>query len=216
VNGFSLELPLTIIATLGAALAVTSARRGAWIALIIAATAVALLEFHPTDAVPLTLVLRLAAIYGAILVALPPGAIYGAILVALPPGLLTPRALTHDLAPRRIASTLSEHPVVVATAAAGLLLGAIPLALPIEGSSTLLRSAGVAMLLIGLPPLLTSRYVEATARAAVVTLSGALLLRAAILGPLDALSSLVIAGGFAALLLTGTAVAGQLTKAEEA
>jgi hypothetical protein len=203
VNGFSLELPLAIIATLGAALAVTSARRGAWIALIIAATAVALLEFHPTDAVPLTLVLRLAAIYGAI-------------LVALPPGLLTPRALTHDLAPRRIASTLSEHPGVVATAAAGLLLGAIPLALPIEGSSTLLRSAGVAMLLIGLPPLLTSRYVEATARAAVVTLSGALLLRAAILGPLDALSSLVIAGGFAALLLTGTAVAGQLTKAEEA
>ncbi|MEY3569187.1 MAG: hypothetical protein RL267_335 [Chloroflexota bacterium] len=202
-NGFSLELPLTIIATLGAALAVTSARRGAWIALIIAATAVALLEFHPTDEVPLTLVLRLAAIYGAI-------------LVALPPGLLTPRALIHDLAPRRIASTLSEHPVVVATAAAGLLLGAIPLALPIEGSSTLLRSAGVAMLLIGLPPLLTSRYVEATARAAVVTLSGALLLRAAILGPLDALSSLVIAGGFAALLLTGTAVAGQLTKAEEA
>lgn len=202
-NGFSLELPLTIIATLGAALAVTSARRGAWIALIIAATAVALLEFHPTDAVPLTLVLRLAAIYGAI-------------LVALPPGLLTPRALIHDLAPRRIASTLTEHPVVAATAAAGLLLGAIPLALPIEGSSTLLRSAGVAMLLIGLPPLLTSRYVEATARAAVVTLSGALLLRAAILGPLDALSSLVIAGGFAALLLTGTAVAGQLTKAEEA
>ena len=202
-NGFSLELPLTIIATLGAALAVTSARRGAWIALIIAATAVALLEFHPTDEVPLTLVLRLAAIYGAI-------------LVALPPGLLTPRALAHDRAPRRIASTLSEHPVVVATAAAGLLLGAIPLALPIEGSSTLLRSAGVAMLLIGLPPLLTSRYVEATARAAVVTLSGALLLRAALLGPLDALSSLVIAGGFAALLLTGTAVAGQLTKAEEA
>ena len=202
-NGFSLELPLTIIATLGATLAVTSARRGAWIALIIAVTAVALLEFHPTDAVPLALVLRLAAIYGAI-------------LVALPPGLLTPRALIYDLAPRRIASTLSEHPVVVATAAAGLLLGAIPLALPIEGSSTLLRSAGVAMLLIGLPPLLTSRYVEATARAAVVTLSGALLLRAAILGPLDALSSLVIAGGFAALLLTGTAVAGQLTKAEEA
>lgn len=202
-NEFSLELPLTIIATLGAALAVTSARRGAWIALIIAATAVALLEFHPTDEVPLTLVSRLAAIYGAI-------------LVALPPGLLTPRALIHDLAPRRIASTLAEHPVVAATAAAGLLLGAIPLALPIEGSSTLLRSAGVAMLLIGLPPLLTSRYVEATARAAVVTLSGALLLRAAILGPLDALSSLVIAGGFAALLLTGTAVAGQLTKAEEA
>ena len=198
----SLELPLAIIATLGAALAVTSARRGAWIALILATTAVALLEFQPTDSLPLTLVLRLAAIFGAI-------------LFALPPGLLTPQALTHDLAPRRIASTLTEHPVVVATALAGLLLGASPLALPIEGSSTLLRSAGVALLLIGLPPLLTSRYVEATARAAVVTLSGALLLRAAILGPLDALSSLIIAGGFAALLLTGTAVAGQLTKAEE-
>ncbi|MFZ9608137.1 MAG: hypothetical protein ACO3E5_01710 [Candidatus Limnocylindrus sp.] len=197
-----LEFPLTIIATLAAALAVTSARRGAWIALIVATSAVALLEFQPTDSLPLTLVLRLAAIFGAI-------------LAALPPGLLTPQALTHDLAPRRILSTLSEHPVVVATALAGLLLGAIPLALPIEGSSTLLRSAGVALLLIGLPPLLTSRYVEATARAAVVTLSGALLLRAAILGPLDALSSLIVAGGFASLLLTGTAVAGQLTKAED-
>jgi hypothetical protein len=202
VSVIGLELPLTIIATLGAALAVTSARRGAWIALIVAAAAVALLEFQPTDSLPLTLVLRLATIFGAI-------------LFALPPGLLTPQALIHDLAPRRIAATLAEHPVVVATALAGLLLGAIPLALPIEGSSTLLRSAGVALLLIGLPPLLTSRYVEATARAAVVTLSGALLLRAAILGPLDPLSSLIIAGGFAALLLTGTAVAGQLTKAEE-
>ncbi|MFZ9352511.1 MAG: hypothetical protein ACO25N_02585, partial [Candidatus Limnocylindrus sp.] len=192
----------TIIATLAAALAVTSARRGAWIALILATSAVALLEFQPTNSLPLALVLRLAAIFGAI-------------LAALPPGLLTRQALTHDLAPRHILSTLSEHPVVVATALAGLLLGAIPLALPIEGSSTLLRSAGVALLLIGLPPLLTSRYVEATARAAVVTLSGALLLRAAILGPLDALSSLIVAGGFAALLLTGTAVAGQLTKAED-
>lgn len=201
-SSIGLELPLTIIATLGAALAVTSARRGAWIALIVTATAVALLEFQPTDTLPISLVLRLAAVFGAI-------------LVALPPGLLTPQALTHDLAPRRIVSTLAEHPVVVATALAGLLLGTIPLALPIEGSSTLLRSAGVALLLIGLPPLLTSRYVEATARAAVVTLSGALLLRAAILGPLDALSSIIIASGYAALLLTGTAVAGQLTKAEE-
>lgn len=198
-----LELPLTFIATLGAALAVTSARRGAWIALIVAATAVALLEFHPTDSLPLSLALRLSAIYGAI-------------LFALPPGLLTPRALMHDLAPRRLITTLAEHPVVIATAAAGLLLGAIPLALPIEGSSTMLRSAGVALLLIGLPPLLTSRYVEATARAAVITLSGALLLRAAILGPLDVESSLVVAAGFATLLLTGTAVAGQLAKAEEA
>lgn len=198
-----LELPLTFIATLGAALAVTSARRGAWIALIVATTAVALLEFHPTDSLPLSLALRLSAIYGAI-------------LFALPPGLLTPRALMHDLAPRRLIATLAEHPVVIATAAAGLLLGAIPLALPIEGSSTMLRSAGVALLLIGLPPLLTSRYVEATARAAVITLSGALLLRAAILGPLDVESSLVVAAGFATLLLTGTAVAGQLAKAEEA
>jgi hypothetical protein len=202
VSAFGLELPLAAIAALASALAVTSARRGAWIALIVAVTAVALLEFHPTDSLPLNLVLRLAAIFGAI-------------LVALPPGLLTPRALMSDLAPRRIAATLAEHPVVVATALVGLLLGASPLALPIEGTSTLLRSAGVALLLIGLPPLLTSRYVEATARAAVITLSGALLLRAAILGPLDTLSSLVVAGGFAALLLTGTAVAGQLTKAEE-
>lgn len=79
----------------------------------------------------------------------------------------------------------------------------------------LLRGAGVALLLIGLPPLLTSRYVEATARAAVVTLSGALLLRASILGALDLFSSIAMAAGFAALLLIGAAVAGQLAKAEE-
>jgi hypothetical protein len=63
--------------------------------------------------------------------------------------------------------------------------------------------------------MLTSRYVEATARAAVVTLSGALLLRASILGALDPFSSIAMAAGFAALLLIGTAVGGQLTKAEE-
>jgi hypothetical protein len=48
-----------------------------------------------------------------------------------------------------------------------------------------------------------------------VTLSGALLLRASILGALDIVSSIAMAAGFAALLLIGAAVAGQLTKAEE-
>ena len=160
------------------------------------------LEFRPTESLPPALLLRLAAIYGAT-------------LYALPAGMLERRALVHDLQPRRLIATLTEHPVVAVSAAAGLILGTIPLALPIEGSSVLLRGAGVALLLIGLPPLLTSRYVEATARAAVVTLSGALLLRASILGALDLFSSIAMASGFAALLLIGAAVAGQLTKAEE-
>jgi hypothetical protein len=166
------------------------------------ATVSALLEFRPSDSLSPALLLRLTAIFGAT-------------LYALPPGLLAWRALAHDLQPRRLLATLAEHPVVAVSAAAGLILGAIPLALPIEGSSVLLRGAGVALLLIGLPPLLTSRYVEATARAAVVTLSGALLLRASILGALDLFSSIAIAAGFAALLLIGAAVAGQLTNAEE-
>jgi hypothetical protein len=202
VSPLSVELPLAIIAALSGALAVTSARRGAWIALIIMSTATALLEFRPTNSLSPALLLRLAAMYGAI-------------LFALPGGMLDRRALLRELGLRRLLASLREHPVVAASAAAGLVLGAIPLALPIEGSSVLLRGAGVALLLIGLPPLLTSRYVEATARAAVVTLSGALLLRASILGALDAISSIAIAAGFAALLLIGAAVAGQLTKAEE-
>lgn len=198
----SLELPLALVAALSGALAVTSARRAAWIALVLMAAAAALLEFRPSDSLSPALLLRLTAIFGAT-------------LYALPPGLLAWRALALDLQPRRLLATLAEHPVVAVSAAAGLVLGAIPLALPIEGSSVLLRGAGVALLLIGLPPLLTSRYVEATARAAVVTLSGALLLRASILGALDLFSSIAIAAGFAALLLIGAAVAGQLTKAEE-
>jgi len=202
VNPNSLELPLAIVAALSGALAVTSARRAAWIALVLMTTVAALLEFRPTNSLSPALLLRLSAIYGAI-------------LYALPVGMLEWRALAHDLQPRRLLATLSEHPVVAVSAAAGLILGAIPLALPIEGSSVLLRGAGVALLLIGLPPLLTSRYVEATARAAVVTLSGALLLRASILGALDIVSSIAMAAGFAALLLIGAAVAGQLTKAEE-
>jgi hypothetical protein len=202
VNALSLELPLVAVAALSGALAVTSARRGAWIALLMMTTATALLEFRPTDSLSSAILLRLAAIYGAT-------------LYALPAGMLERHALTHDLQPRRLIATLAEHPVVAVSAVAGLILGAIPLALPIEGSSVLLRGAGVALLLIGLPPLLTSRYVEATARAAVVTLSGALLLRASILGALDLFSSIAISAGFAALLLIGTAVAGQLTKAEE-
>lgn len=198
----SLELPLALVAALSGALAVTSARRAAWIALVLMAAAAALLEFRPSDSLSPALLLRLTAIFGAT-------------LYALPPGLLAWRALARDLQPRRLLATLAEHPVVAVSAVAGLILGTIPLALPIEGSSVLLRGAGVALLLIGLPPLLTSRYVEATARAAVVTLSGALLLRASILGPLDLFSSIAIAAGFAALLLIGAAVAGQLTKAEE-
>jgi hypothetical protein len=201
-NPLLLELPLAVVAALSGALAVTSARRGAWIALLLMTTAAALLEFRPTDSLSPALLLRLAAIYGAT-------------LYALPAGMLEQRALTHDLQPRRLLATLAEHPVVAVSAAAGLILGTIPLALPIEGGSVLLRGAGVALLLIGLPPLLTSRYVEATARAAVVTLSGALLLRASILGALDLFSSIAMAAGFAALLLIGAAVAGQLAKAEE-
>jgi hypothetical protein len=202
VNPLLLELTLAAVAALSGALAVTSARRGAWIALLLMTTVAALLEFRPTDSLSPALLLRLAAIYGAT-------------LYALPAGMLERRALSHDLQPRRLIATLADHPVVAVSAAAGLILGAIPLALPIEGSSVLLRGAGVALLLIGLPPLLTSRYVEATARAAVVTLSGALLLRASILGALDLFSSIAMAAGFAALLLIGAAVAGQLTKAEE-
>lgn len=198
----SAELPLAVIAALSGALAVTSARRGAWIALLLMTTAAALLEFRPSDSLSPALLLRLTAMYGAT-------------LYALPVGMLDRRALAHDLRPRHLLATLAEHPVVAVSAAAGLILGAIPLALPIEGSSVLLRGAGVALLLIGLPPLLTSRYVEATARAAVVTLSGALLLRTSILGALDPFSSIAMAAGFAALLLIGAAVAGQLTKAEE-
>ena len=201
-NPLLLELPLAAVAALSGALAVTSARRGAWIALLLMTAVAALLEFRPTDSLSPALLLRLAAIYGAT-------------LYALPAGMLERRALSHDLQPRRLIATLADHPVVAVSAAAGLILGAIPLALPIEGSSVLLRGAGVALLLIGLPPLLTSRYVEATARAAVVTLSGALLLRASILGALDLFSSIAMAAGFAALLLIGAAVAGQLTKAEE-
>ena len=201
-NPLLLELPLAVVAALSGALAVTSARRGAWIALLLMTTAAALLEFRPTDSLSPALLLRLAAIYGAT-------------LYALPAGMLEQRALTHDLQPRRLLATLAEHPVVAVSAAAGLILGTIPLALPIEGGSVLLRGAGVALLIIGLPPLLTSRYVEATARAAVVTLSGALLLRASILGVLDLFSSIAMAAGFAALLLIGAAVAGQLAKAEE-
>jgi hypothetical protein len=197
-----LELPLAAVAALSGALAVTSARRGAWIALLLMTTAAALLEFQPTDSLSPALLLRLAAICGAT-------------LYALPAGMLERHALIHDLQPRRLLATLADHPVVAVSAVAGLILGAIPLALPIEGSSVLLRGAGVALLLIGLPPMLTSRYVEATARAAVVTLSGALLLRASILGALDLFSSIAMAAGFAALLLIGAAVAGQLTKAEE-
>ena len=144
-NPLLLELPLAAVAALSGALAVTSARRGAWIALLLMTTAVALLEFRPSDSLSPALLLRLAAIYGAT-------------LYALPAGMLERRALAHDLQPRRILATLADHPVVAVSAVAGLILGTIPLALPIEGSSVLLRGGqgdkasllGASRVLVGL------------------------------------------------------------------
>ena len=72
-NPLLLELPLAAVAALSGALAVTSARRGAWIALLLMSTAAAMLEFRPTDSLSPALLLRLAAIYGATLYALPAG-----------------------------------------------------------------------------------------------------------------------------------------------
>jgi membrane protein DedA with SNARE-associated domain len=105
--------------------------------------------------------------------------------------------------------------VVVASAIAGLLLGLVPLALPIESSSDALRAAGIALLVVGLPPLLTSRFIEATTRAAVVTLAGTMLLRTSIFGALDPLTALTIGAGFACILVVGGSVATRISNAEE-
>ena len=195
-------LPLAILAALLATLAVTGARRAAWIALAATVLVAGLLEFPDDGHYPAGLLLRLAALWGAT-------------LIVLPAGLLDVAALRRDLSPRVIATTLSEHPVVAASALAGLLLGAVPLALPIETSVAPVRAAGIALLVIGLPPLLTSGYVEATGRAAVVALTGALLLRASVLGALDPLAAVAIAAGLAAILLISSSVAGQITLSEE-
>ena len=198
----SLELPLVLIAILAGTLAVTSAGRGAWVAIALLALSSSALEFSVGDPNRIGLILRLSAI-GIGLVA------------ALPENLFEREALRRDLALRTLFSTLREHPVVVASAIAGLLLGLVPLALPIESSRDALRAAGVALLVVGLPPLLTSRFIEATTRAAVVTLSGTLLLRTSIFGALDPLAALAIGAGFTCILLVGGSVATRVSNAEE-
>jgi hypothetical protein len=198
----SLELPLVLIAILAGTLAVTSAGRGAWVAVAILALTSSALEFSIADPNRIGLILRLSAI-GIGLSA------------ALPENLFEREALRRDLALWALVRTLREHPVVVASAIAGLLLGLVPLALPIESSSDALRAAGIALLVVGLPPLLTSRFIEATTRAAVVTLSGTLLLRTSIFGALDPLGALAIAAGFTCILVVGGSVATRISNAEE-
>jgi hypothetical protein len=197
-----LELPLVLVAILAGTLAVTSAGRGAWVAVAILAVSSSALEFSIADPNRIGLLLRLSAI-GIGLV------------VALPENLFEREALRRDLALSALVRTLREHPVVVASAIAGLLLGLVPLALPIESSSDPLRAAGVALLVVGLPPLLTSRFIEATTRAAVVTLAGTMLLRTSIFGALDPLTALTIGAGFACILIVGSSVATRISHAEE-
>ena len=196
------EAPLVLIAILAGTLAVTSAGRGAWVAIVVLALSSSALEFSVADPNRIGLILRLSAI-GIGLAA------------ALPDNLVQREALRRDLALRALLRTLSEHPVVVASAVAGLLLGLVPLALPIESSSDALRAAGIALLVVGLPPLLTSRFIEATTRAAVVTLAGTMLLRTSIFGALDPLTALAIGAGFTCILVVGGSVATRISNAEE-
>ena len=195
-------LPLAILATLLATITVTGARRAAWIALAALILVAGALEFPDDGRFPTGLMLRIAALWGAT-------------LIVIPAGLLDGAALRRDLSPRVIVETLRMHPVVAASAVAGLLLGAVPLALPIETSVAPVRAAGIALLVIGLPPLLTSGYVEATGRAAIVALTGALLLRASVLGALDPLAAVAIAAGLAAILLISSSVADQIALGAE-
>ena len=197
-----LELPLVLIAILARTLAVTSAGRGTRVAIALLALTSSALEFSVADPNRIGLILRLSAI-GIGLVA------------ALPENLFEREALRRDLALRTLVRTLLEHPVVVASAIAGLLLGLVPLALPIESSSDALRAAGIALLVVGLPPLLTSRFIEATTRAAVVTLAGTMLLRTSIFGALDPLTAMVIGAGFTCILVVGGSVATRISNAEE-
>jgi hypothetical protein len=198
----SLELPLVLVAILAGSLAVTSAGRGAWVAIAVLALSSSALEFSVADPNRIGLMLRLSAI-GIGLAA------------AIPENLFEREALRRDLALRTLVRTLREHPVVVASAFAGLLLGLVPLALPIESSSDALRAAGIALLVVGLPPLLTSRFIEATTRAAVVTLAGTLLLRTSIFGALDPLAALAVGAGFTCILVVGGGVATRISNAEE-
>ena len=198
----SFEGLLALIVAASGALAVTTARRGAWVALAALVAAATLLEYRPTTGLPIGLVARVAAV-GA------------ALSFTLPAGLFDRDGLRRDLAPRNLAIAFAAHPVASASAAAGLVLGAIPLALPIEAASAPARAAGVALLLVGIPPLLTSRYVEATSRAAIVAISGTLLLRASILGPLDPAAAVAVAGGLAVVLVVGSFVADTIAAADE-
>jgi hypothetical protein len=198
----SLELPLVLVAILAGSLAVTSAGRGAWVAIAVLAVSSSALEFSVADPNRIGLMLRLSAI-GIGLAA------------AIPENLFEREALRRDLALRTLVRTLREHPVVIASAFAGLLLGLVPLALPIESSSDALRAAGIALLVVGLPPLLTSRFIEATTRAAVVTLAGTLLLRTSIFGALDPLAALAVGAGFTCILVVGGGVATRISNAEE-
>jgi hypothetical protein len=198
----SLELPLVLVAILAGSLAVTSAGRGAWVAIAVLALSSSALEFSIADPNRIGLMLRLSTI-GIGLAA------------AIPENLFEREALRRDLALRTLVRTLREHPVVVASAFAGLLLGLVPLALPIESSSDALRAAGIALLVVGLPPLLTSRFIEATTRAAVVTLAGTLLLRTSIFGALDPLAALAVGAGFTCILVVGGGVATRISNAEE-
>ena len=198
----SFEFPLVLVTILASTLAVTSAGRGAWVASALLALTSSALEVSVADPSHIGFILRISAI-GIGLIA------------ALPEGLFEVEALRRDLALRTLFTTLREHPVVVASAGAGLLLGLVPLALPIESSSGALRAAGVALLVVGLPPLLTSRFIEATTRAAVVTLAGTLLLRTSIFGALDPLAAIAIGAGFTCILLVGGSVASRVAKAEE-
>ncbi len=197
-----LELLLVLIAILSGTLAVTSASRGAWFAIAILALSSSALEFSIGDPNRIGLILRLSAI-GIGLVA------------AVPENLFEREALRRDLAMSTLVLTLREHPVVVASALAGLLLGLVPLALPIESSSDALRASGIALLVVGLPPLLTSRFIEATTRAAVVTLAGTMLLRTSIFGAIDPLGALAIGAGFICILVVGGSVATRISNAEE-
>lgn len=198
----NIEIPLVLVAIVAGTLAVTSAGRGAWVAIAILALSSSALEFSLADPNRIGLILRLSAI-GIGLAA------------AIPENLLELEALRRDLALSALFRTLREHPVVVASAIAGLLLGLVPLALPIESSSDALRAAGVALLVVGLPPLLTSRFIEATTRAAVVTLAGTMLLRTSIFGALDPLTALSIGAGFTCILVVGGSVATRISNAEE-
>ena len=101
-------LPLAILAALLATIAVTGARRAAWIALAALVMVAAGLEFPDDGHYPAGFLLRVAALWGAT-------------LIALPAGLLDLAALRRDLSPRVVAGTLSEHPVVAASAITGVL-----------------------------------------------------------------------------------------------